>query len=147
MKFPLFVLQPLPHPSRRNCWEAIKSAPDGMVVTIKDETRSQEQNRLLWPLLALWAKHQKARVNGGEIHVTKEAWKMIHLADFRHQHGEISQFVLTPGGILIPMGYETHTMPKKEFGEFLTYLLSETSIKGMELPPRIDYSEWMGRAA
>lgn len=147
MKYPPFYLQPLPHPSRRNCWEAIKNAPDGMVVTIKEETRTQEQNRLLWPLLSLWAKHCELAVNGVMIHVTKEAWKVAHLADFRHQHGQVGQFALTPGGILIPMGYETHAMPKGEFGEFLTYLLAETAAKGMELPPRVDYSEWLGRCA
>ena len=143
----IFIIQPAPHPARQNCIRAIQMAPEGMVVTIQEETRSIEQNRLLWPLLTLWAKYQKALVNGEKIHVTKEAWKMIHLADFRHEQGLEAQFVLTPGGILMALGYETKVMPKGEFGRFLTYLLAETSNKGMELPPRVDYSEYLGRAA
>lgn len=142
-----FIIQPAPHPARQNAINAVMAAQEGQYVIIQDETRTQEQNRLLWPLLTLWAKHQVARVNGGEIYVTKEAWKTIHLADFRHEQGLEAQFVLTPGGILIALGYETHAMPKGEFKNFLTYLLAETGNKGMELPPRVDYSEYMGRAA
>lgn len=142
-----FIIQPAPHPARQNALRAVQEALEGQYVIIQDETRTQEQNRLLWPLLTLWAKFQKAMVNGEQIHVTKEAWKVIHLADFRHEHGVPGQFVLTPGGILVSLGYETHTMPKGEFKDFLTYLLAETSIKGMQLPPRVDYSDYLGRAA
>ena len=103
----------------------------------------------MWPLLQLWAKNQELAVNGRSIHVAREAWKMAHLADFRHEAGEHSQFALTPGGILIPLGFETHTMPKSEFKDFLTYLLAETGTRGMELPPRLEsgYAEYLGRAA
>ena len=148
-KLPPFYLRQPPHPSRENCCKAVMKAPDGWVVTIQDETRTLEQNRLMWPLLALWAKHKELAVNGKSIHVTREAWKMAHLADFRHEHGEHNQFALTPGGILIPLGYETHTMPKREFKDFLTYLLAETGTKGMELPPRLEdgYADYLGRCA
>lgn len=137
-----FVLRPLPHPARANCKAAIDQADDGMVVTIAKETRSKWQNRLLWPILDLWEKYQKAMVNGEQIPVAKEAWKIIHLADFRHHHGIPGQFVLTPGGVLVSLGYETRAMPKDEFAEFLTYLLAETHLKKMALPERVDYSKF-----
>ena len=134
--FPPYCLQPLPHPSRENACKAIMSAPDGYWAEIHEETRTVEQNRLLWPILTLWAKRIQMVVNGNPIYVTKEAWKIAHLADFRHQYGDMGQYALTPGGILVPLGYETHTMRKREFAYFLTYLLSETGKRGMELPPR-----------
>lgn len=134
--YPPYCLQPAPHPSRQNACKAILAAPDGYWVEIHEETRTVEQNRLLWPILTLWSKKIQMLVNGNPIYVTKEAWKVAHLADFRREHGDSDMYALTPGGILVPLGYETHTMRKREFAYFLTYLLSETGKRGMELPPR-----------
>ena len=147
-----FILAPAPHPARQNCLAYIANtelALDGMYVEIHEETRTQEQNRLLWPLLNLWAKNVKMAVNGEMIYVTREAWKVAHLADFRHQHGNHTQFALTPGGILVPLGFETHKMLKGEFKDFLTYLLAESTSRRLELPPRMEtkYTEWLGRNA
>lgn len=133
---PPFILQPLPHPSRRNCWEAIKGLPDGTIVEFHEETRSLEQNKLLWPLLTLWAKHQKAIVNGQQLEISKEAWKVILLHSFRKRHGRDQRFALGLDGDLVPLGYETHTMGKREFADFLTFILAETGERQMELPPR-----------
>ena len=49
----LFVLQPLPGPSRANCIRAIQNAPDGMVVEIKQAStkRSAQANRYYWQML------------------------------------------------------------------------------------------------
>ena len=144
-----FRLQPLPHPSRRMAIEAIRDAADGMVVTIQEETRTLEQNRLMWPLLSLWERSQTACVNGERIQITKEAWKCILLASYRKRYGMPQQLALGLDGELVPLGYETHVMPKGEFKDFLTFLLAETAERGMELPPRMaeGYEEWMRRNA
>lgn len=132
-----FILRPIEEsPSRRNCWEAIKDLPDGIVVEIKEETRSIEQNRLMWPILTLWEKFQKACVNGQMIPISANGWKNIHLADFQREEGEASQFVLTPRGLLMPLETKTSVMGKRKFARLLTYLLAETGDRGMELPPR-----------
>ena len=139
MKFPPYCLQPLPHESRANACKAIMAAPDGYWVTIQDETRTLEQNRLLWPLLTLWAKNQKACVNGQMIPLSREGWKVVHLADFLREDQEepnTPQFVLTPGGQLIPLESGTRALGKHRFARLLTYLLAETGNRGMELPPR-----------
>lgn len=39
-----FTLQPKPHPARKRCLDAVANAPDGMVVTISEPTRTLEQN-------------------------------------------------------------------------------------------------------
>lgn len=134
--FPPYCLQPLPHPSRQNACKAIMAAPDGFWVEIRDETRSQAQNKMLWPLLTLWSKNQKAIVNGQQLEISKEAWKVILLHSFRKRHGRDQRFALGLDGDLVPLGYETHTMGKREFADFLTFILAETGERGMELPPR-----------
>ncbi|OQA30967.1 MAG: NinB protein [Acidobacteria bacterium ADurb.Bin340] len=140
-----FTMAPAPHPARQNAAKAVMEAPEGHIVTIAEPTRTQAQNRLLWPLLNLWAVHKQALINGASRHVTKEAWKVIHLSDFRHQHGIPGEMALTPGGILVPLGYETKTMPKGEFRDFLEYLLAETHQAGMQLEPRLakGYLDWL----
>ena len=145
----VFVIQPDPHPARRNAIAAIQQARVGQYVTISDENRSLSQNKMLWPLLSLWAKHQTACVNGERIQISKEAWKCILLASFRKRFGMPQQLALGLDGELVPLGYETHTMPKGEFRDFLTFVLAETGERGMELPPRLaeGYEEWMGRNA
>lgn len=40
----VYILQPSPHPARRNAQQAIQTAPDGMVVTISEPRRNTEQN-------------------------------------------------------------------------------------------------------
>ena len=134
--FPPYCLQPLPHPSRQNACKAIMAAPDGYWVTIQDETRTIEQNRLLWPLLTLWSKHQEAIVNGRPGKQSKETWKVILLHSFRKNHSRELRFALGLDGDLVPLGYETHTMGKREFADFLTFILAETGERQMELPPR-----------
>lgn len=132
----MFILQPAPHPSRRLALQAIQNAPDGMVVTIAEETRSQEQNRLLWPLLMLWEQHQTLVINGREGPAPRETWKTILLAGYRKNHGRKPDFAIGLDGELIPLGFKTSTMGVKDFRDFLTYVLAETLERKMELPPR-----------
>lgn len=152
MNLGIFYLQPLPHPSRRNCWEAIKTAPDGTVVQLLEETRSIEQNRLLWPLLALWAKTQTLVINGRETKAPAETWKTILLAGFRKETGRRPDYAIGLDGELVPLGYRTSTMGKREFAEFLTFVLAASLDRGLELPPRAEdeaqgYVRQYGRAA
>lgn len=39
-----FILQPAPHPARENCIAAVRNAPVGMCVEIKEPTRNGDQN-------------------------------------------------------------------------------------------------------
>lgn len=133
-----FIIQPDPHPARENAIKAVQNAGIGQYVTISDETRSQAQNKLLWPLLTLWAKHQEAIVNGRPGKQSKETWKVILLHSYRRNHSKDLQFALGLDGDLVPLGYETHSMGKHEFAEFLTFVLAETGNRGMELPPRAE---------
>lgn len=146
MKYPPYHITPA---SRARIHEAIDSAPDGYVVQIQEETRTLEQNRLLWPILQLWSKHKQANVNGHWIKITREAWKILLIADWRHEEATQPQMAITPGGVIVPLGFETHAMPKSEFTRFLSWLIAETQNAGMDLPPRAveGYECYLGRVA
>lgn len=142
MKFPPYHITP---ESRPRIHQALEAAPVGYVVQIQEETRTLEQNRLMWPLLQLWAKNRMALVDGRHVYVTRDMWKIIHLADWRKEEEQQPQICLTPGGALVPLGSETRSMPKSEFCGFLSYLIAETQNAGMDLPPRAveGYEEYL----
>lgn len=135
-RYPPYCLQPLPHPSRANACKAIMEAPDGFWVSIHEEGRTLEQNRLLWPLLTLWEKHQPLTVNGKEGKATKEFWKTVLLASFRKETAQNQLFAFGLDGDLVPLGYSTRVMGKHEFADFLTFILAATAQRGMELKQR-----------
>jgi hypothetical protein len=131
-----FILQPIEeNPSRRNCWEAIKELPNGVVVELKEETRTIEQNRLLWPLLTLWEKFQKCSVNGESVSLGREFWKIILLHSYRKNHKKPMLIALGLDGDLVPLGYSSKVMGVRDFAGFLTFCLAESGNRGMELPP------------
>ena len=142
-----YILQPEPHPSRMLARRALETAPDGFVVTIGEETRSQVQNRLLWPLLDLWAKNQTLVINGREQKAPRETWKTILLAGYRKNHGTRPDFALGLDGELIPLGFSTKIMGKHDFADFLTYILAETGEREMELPSRDVFEGYLKEAA
>jgi hypothetical protein len=131
-----FILTAPPHPARQLLHRALEGAPDGYAVTISEPTRTLEQNRLLWPLLTLWEKHQPLVINGEKGPASKEVWKTILLAGFRKETGERPTFALGLDGELVPLGYSTRIMGKREFADFLTFILAVTELKGMELKQR-----------
>ena len=59
-----FILQPPPHPARSRCLDAIRLAPDGYAVSIKEATRTLEQNAAQWPYLEGFAKQKQLCING-----------------------------------------------------------------------------------
>ena len=76
----VYVLQPLPHPSRRNCCEAIQNAPDGMEVEIRAKRvqRSSEANRHYWAMLQQIA--QDGWIDGRRF--TAETWHEFYKRRF-----------------------------------------------------------------
>jgi len=107
---PDFHLQPLPHPSRRNCWEAIRSAPDGYIVQIKPPTRSLEQNAKLWAMLA----EVSAQVEWYGYRLTPEEWKDVFSAALHR-----SKVVPGLDGGFVVCGQSTSRMSIKEMNDMI----------------------------
>lgn len=89
---------------------AVRNAPDGFIVEVKPQTRSTEQNALLWPLLTEVSRQVEWY---GQM-LTPEDWKDVFSAALRKQR-------VVPGleGGFVVCGQSTSKMGKKEFSDLL----------------------------
>lgn len=117
-----FILQPLPHPSRRLAIEAIRDAPDGMVLTIAEPTRNLEQNARLWASLSEVSK----QVDWYGQHLTPEEWKDVFTAALKRQK-------VVPGleGGFVVCAQSTSKMSKREFSDLLETIYAFGAERGV----------------
>lgn len=99
--------------SRRYIANLVMQAPVGHVVTISEATRSNDQNRLLWPLLDCLAK----QVNWHGQKLSASDWKHVLTSSLKKQR-------VVPGidGGFVVMGQSTSRMGKAEFSELIELL-------------------------
>lgn len=90
---------------RENACEAVRSAHDGCIVSIKAPTRSLEQNNRLWALLTDVSR----QVDWYGRKLTPEEWKCVFTASLRKQD-------VVPGidGGFVVLGLSTSKMGVKE---------------------------------
>ena len=109
-----FILQPMPHPSRRLCAEYVMQAPDGHAVSIKEATRSIEQNSRLWALLHDVA----AQVDWYGKRLTPEDWKHVFTSSLR----KLEVVPNLEGNGFVALGLSTSRMSKRELGDLMTLI-------------------------
>ena len=118
---------------RNNASAMAQTAPEGTLVVFKQETRTAEQNRKLWPMLqdisdqVIW--HGKK--------LKKEDWKHIFTAALR---GYETTYGLN--GETVVLGKETSKMGKREFADLIELIYafgaehsvvwSEKALEGFE---------------
>jgi hypothetical protein len=109
--------------ARQRAQEAIKAAPDGHVVQIKEPTRNREQNALLWSLLGQVSK----QVNWHGNKLTSENWKDIFTASMKQQK-------VVPGldGGFVVCGLSTSKMTKKDFAELCDLIFAFGAQQGVD---------------
>lgn len=90
---------------RENACEAIKTAPDGTIVSLKAPTRSLEQNNRLWALLTDVSR----QVEWYGRKLSPEEWKCVFTAALKKQD-------VVPGieGGFVVLGLSTSKMGVKE---------------------------------
>lgn len=137
-----FILQPLPHPSRRLAIEAIRDARDGMAITIQEPTRTIEQNAAQWPILQCWSDQKQWPVNGQTVKLTKEEWKDILTAVFDREEVRIAQGL--DGGMVL-LGHRTSNFGWRKFSAWLDFLYAASDQHGVVIPPRVEDIEPQGR--
>jgi hypothetical protein len=132
----MFILQPNPHPSRRLAAQAVQNAPDGMVVTISEPTRSLEQNARLWASLSEVSK----QVDWYGQKLTSEEWKDVFSACLNRQK-------VVPGieGGFVVCGARTSKMSKRELSELLEVIYAFGAEKGVVFSDPIEAD--LGRTA
>ncbi|MBN9463460.1 MAG: recombination protein NinB [Burkholderiales bacterium] len=96
--------------ARSRALEAVRAAPDGMVVEVKPPNRTLEQNALLWSRLTEISR----RVEWHGRYLDPESWKHIFTAALSKQD-------VVPGidGGFVILGKSTARMSKREMTDLL----------------------------
>ncbi len=103
--------------ARIRAMQAVEDAPEGYVVTVREPTRSLEQNAAQWPILEAIAAQCDLCVNGLMEKATPEDWKDVLTATYRAE-----MRVAVFKGRMILLGMRTSKMGKKQFSEWLDFL-------------------------
>lgn len=109
--------------ARLRAIEAVKDAPDGFVVEVKEPTRNLDQNALLWALLTDIA----AQVPWHGIKLTPDEYKDLLSA------GLVKSRVVPniEGSGFVILGQRTSKMSKREFADLITLIQAFGAEKGV----------------
>ncbi len=110
--------------ARSRALQAVKDAPEGYVVEVKEKTRTLEQNALLWALLTDVAN----QVEWYGKKLPTESWKDIFTAALRKN--EVVPNLDGTGFVVL--GQRTSTMGKAEFSELCELILAFGAERGVE---------------
>ena len=102
----------------------VAQAPLGYVVSVKPQTRSGEQNALMWALLT---EISKAKPYGRE--ATPESWKLL----FMHACGHACQFEIGLNGSPFPVGFRSSQLSKEQMSDLIEYIRAYAAEAGLEL--------------
>ncbi|MEN9885442.1 MAG: hypothetical protein RL758_20 [Pseudomonadota bacterium] len=118
--------------ARNNAIEAIRTAPDGYTVTIRDANRSLDQNAAMWPILDAFSKQLQWPVNGQMVHMTPDEWKDVMTAAFQRETARLAMGL--DGGVVM-LGQRTSKFGKRKFSEFLEFLHAVAAQRGVVVYP------------
>ena len=109
--------------SQRNFAKAlIDKAPAGAVLTIREATRTIDQNDCMWAMLSDVSR----AMPDGRRH-TPEVWKAL----FMHACGHAVQFEMGLNGQPFPTGFRSSKMKKSEMADLLTFIRQWGDEKGV----------------
>jgi hypothetical protein len=101
------------------------------VLTVRPETRTEAQNRLMWPQLQAFADQMVWPVNGRMEKLTPEEWKDLLTAAF---NSETMRLAMGLNGGTVMLGQRTSKFSKKRFSEFVEFLYATAADRGVMLP-------------
>jgi NinB protein len=116
--------------ARQRAIEAVRTAPEGDVVTIAEASRTLDQNAAQWPILDAFSQSLVWPVNGRMATMTAEEWKDVLTAAFRKETARLAMGI--DGGVVM-LGAKTSAMGKREFGEWLEFLHAVAADRGVVL--------------
>lgn len=105
------------------------------VLTIKPETRSQAQNRLMWPLLTAFSEQLLWPVNGQMVRMEPDEWKDVLSAGF---HKEAVRLAMGLNGGVVMLGRRTSKFTKAQFSDWIEFLYATAADRGVRLPAWVD---------
>ena len=101
------------------------------VLTLRLETRTQAQNRLMWPLLTAFSEQLEWPVNGRMTKLMPDEFKDVLSAGF---HGEAVRLAMGLNGGVVMLGQRTSKFTKPKFAEWIEFLYATASDRGVKLP-------------
>ena len=109
--------------ARQRAVEAVRNAPQGHEVRIKEPTRTTDANAKLWAMLTDVSRQVKWYGNK----LTPEDWKHLFSAVLKDQR-------TVPGinGGFVVMGLSTSRMSKREFSDLLELIYAFGAERGVE---------------
>jgi hypothetical protein len=110
--------------NRERAKALIDQAPDRALVNIRPETRSSEQNNLLWALLSDVSRAKP----DGRTH-TPDVWKCL----FMQACGHAVQFEVGLDGKPFPLGFRSSRMTKDQMTDLIEFILQYCAEKGVHV--------------
>jgi hypothetical protein len=107
---------------RANACTAIRLAPEGWIVTLKEPTRSLDQNARLWAMLG---DISKAKPDGRE--ATPEVWKQL----FMHACGHEVQFEIGLEGKPFPVGFRSSNLTVRQMSDLMEFIAAYAAKRGI----------------
>ena len=101
------------------------------ILIVRPETRTEAQNRLMWPQLQAFADQLVWPVNGRMERLTPEEWKDLLTAAF---NSETMRLAMGLNGGTVMLGQRTSKFSKKRFSEFVEFLYATAADRGVNLP-------------
>jgi hypothetical protein len=106
----------------------LQRAPEGYVITISEPTRNLEQNAAQWPYLQAFAEQKELCINGKMVKGTADDWKDVLTGAFS---GEMRMAAFDGKVIMLPQ--RTSKMSKREFSEWLEFLIAMAAQMGVKV--------------
>lgn len=104
--------------------QMIDRAPANAVLTIREATRTTDQNALLWSVLSDISRAKPE----GRLH-TPEVWKCL----FMSACGHAVQFEMGLDGKPFPVGFRSSRLTKAQFSDLIEFIYSWCAEKGVVL--------------
>ncbi len=92
----------------------VDAAPDDMIVTFQDKTRTIEQNSKLWAMLGDVSKQKE---HNGKLH-SPEVWKEL----FMHSLGHECRFQTGLDGEVFPTGFKSSQLGTKKMSDLIEWI-------------------------
>lgn len=132
--------------NRQQAWEIIKTqlfpflaavlqGSRRWVLEVFPETRTQAQNRLMWPLLTAFSKQLQWPVDGRMVTMEPFEWKDVLSAGFR---GESVRLAMGLNGGVVLLGQRTSKFTKTQFAEWIEFLYATAADRGVAMPAWVD---------
>jgi len=117
--------------------DAALQASKRFILTIKPETRSQAQNRLMWPILQEFSRQLDWPINGHMVKMDADDWKDVLTAAFKRETVRLAMGL--DGGVVM-LGQRTSKFTKAQFSDWVEFLYATAADRGVRLPA------WQGDA-